>query len=572
MNSPGSSYGYRDVESLYQAVLDLPVDQRGDYLRRHCSGDRRLRDEVEALLRHYDAAGPKFLDQPPAALRRMEAQAMPERLGRYEIVRLLGEGGMGVVYAARQANPDRTVALKLLSTGRLSPSSLRRFQAEVDALASLHHPGIAHIYEAGTARLGPGGAGFEQPYFAMELIEGAPLTEYARRHELDVESRLRLLAQVCDAVQHAHQRGIIHRDLKPANILVDGAGQPKVLDFGVARVISPDRRTTCTRAGQWIGTLPYMSPELLAGDPSAVDTRCDIYALGVLLYELLADRLPFDVDDLPITEAACRISGDQPPRLSAVARGTSGDLETIVATAMAREPEARYPSAAALAEDIRRHLDGEPIQARRGSTLYVLGKQLRKHKLSAGIAATFILVVTAGFATSLAYWRQAANQATRAQIAEQEQARQRELAQAGERAATLHAERARTVVSLLNEMLDLSNARGPDGEDLTLREHLVAFGQSLEERLRGQPDVEAQVRFSLGSAHMSLRVWDAAAEQFQKAAALRRDIHGELHASVREALRFAVDSLYRGDRREEALSVVRDAIARARSTGGGIRR
>ena len=210
------------------------------------------------------------------------------QVGHFRVLRLIAEGGMGAVYEAEQDNPCRTVALKVVRPGISSDSLLKRFRHESQILGRLHHPGIAQVYEAGLADDG-------QPFFAMEFIRGLPLDEYADRHGLDLAARAGLVARVCDAVQHAHDRGVIHRDLKPANILVDEAGQPKVLDFGVARATGADLVTVAglTRTGQLLGTPSYMSPEQVAADPAAIDQRADVYALGVILFELAAHRLPF---------------------------------------------------------------------------------------------------------------------------------------------------------------------------------------------------------------------------------------------------------------------------------------
>src|SRR5262249_54983221 len=248
--------------------------------------------------------------------------ALPPRIGRYRILRLLGEGGMGAVYEAEQDNPRRPVALKVVRPGLVSPGLLKRFAQEAQILGRLHHPGIVPIYEAGVAEDG-------QPFFALELILGATLDEYVRRHALDPAARLGLLAQVCDAVQHAHEHGVIHRDLKPGNILVDEAGQPKVLDFGVARATDADLVTSTghTRPGQLVGTLSYMSPEQVAADPAAVDQRSDVYALGVILFELLASRLPYPLEHLPLPEAARVIREQEPSRLGSLDTRFRGDVE-----------------------------------------------------------------------------------------------------------------------------------------------------------------------------------------------------------------------------------------------------
>jgi len=268
---------------------------------------------------------------------------------------------MGAVYEAEQEHPKRTVALKVVKSSLASPSLLRRFEQESDALARLHHPGIAQVYEVGTATSTAG----VQPFFAMEFIaHGEPLTQYAGTRHLNTGQPLLLMVAVCDAVHHAHQRGIIHRDLKPANILVDERGHPKVLDFGVARVTDSDADATRqTGVGQLIGTLAYMSPEQALADPLELDTRSDVYSLGVILYELLAGKLPYTLGH-KLHEAVITIREQKPTALGSVERNYRGDIETVVAKAMEREKGRRYSSAAELAADIRRHLKDEPIIAR----------------------------------------------------------------------------------------------------------------------------------------------------------------------------------------------------------------
>ncbi|MCH8315864.1 MAG: serine/threonine protein kinase, partial [Planctomycetes bacterium] len=237
-------------------------------------------------------------------------------IGRYKVVRVLGEGGMGTVFLAEQDKPTRLVALKVIRPGVASANLLRRFEHESQVLGKLQHPGIAQIYEAGTADTGEGA----QPYFVMEYVRGRSLLEYAQGSQLGTRQRLELLAKICDAVQHAHQKGIIHRDLKPGNILVTEEGQPKILDFGVARATDADIQATTiqTDVGQLVGTIPYMSPEQAGGDVTELDTRSDVYALGVLGYELLAGRLPYDLKDKMIHEAVRVIREDDPTPLSSI--------------------------------------------------------------------------------------------------------------------------------------------------------------------------------------------------------------------------------------------------------------
>jgi predicted Ser/Thr protein kinase len=320
----------------------------------------------------------------------------PAAIGHYRILRLLGEGGMGSVYEAEQDQPRRTVALKVIKPGLAGPDLLWRFRQESQALARLQHPGIAQIYEAGAEDSGAG----LQPFFAMEFIRGQPLLHYADEHRLNTRQRLELMAKGCEAVHHAHQRGLIHRDLKPGNILVDEAGQPKILDFGVARVTDSDvEATQQTDVGQLVGTLAYMSPEQVLADPLGLDTRSDVYALGVILYQLLAGRLPYHISP-KVHEAARAIQEDDPTPLSSISRSYRGDVETIVAKALEKDKARRYASAADLAADIRRYLQDEPIMARPPSAIYQLEKFARRHKALVTATAVVFVVLVAGIIVS----------------------------------------------------------------------------------------------------------------------------------------------------------------------------
>jgi WD40 repeat protein/predicted Ser/Thr protein kinase/type II secretory pathway pseudopilin PulG len=391
------------IEELFNRTVDLEPPQRAVFLEEQCGGDADLRAAVEELLRlHSKAEADESLLRSPLAGSRPRGQALPappvQTVGRYRVLRLLGEGGMGTVYEAEQDNPRRTVALKVIRAGLTSDFLLQRFAREAQILGRLQHPGIAHVYDAGVAENG-------QPYFAMELIAGVPLDRYAREQALDAPGRLELVARVCDAVQHAHERGVIHRDLKPGNVLVEASGQPRVLDFGVAR--AADLGLTAgggrTEAGQLLGTLRYMSPEQASGDPSAIDPRGDVYALGVILYELLAHRPPYSLDGLPLPEAVRVIREQEPARLGALEPRLRGDVETIAARAVEKEPQRRYPSAAELAADIRRHLSHEPIRARPPSAIYRLRKFTRRHKALVGAALGVMAALAAGTVVSVLY-------------------------------------------------------------------------------------------------------------------------------------------------------------------------
>ena len=315
------------VRTVFAQAADLPVTNAAPSWTLPVAANADLRAEVEELLAYDSGFGVEtdedgFLKSPlvrapeamlpGSSLRPLRDEpGLPLHIGRYRILRRHGEGGMGTVYEAEQDNPRRTVALKVIRPGLVSPELVKRFSHEAQILARLQHSGIAQVYEAGMGEDG-------QPFFAMEFIRGMPLDEYARSRGLNAAARLELLARVCDAVQHAHDKGVIHRDLKPGNILVDETGQPKVLDFGVAHVTAADLLTSASRtqAGQLLGTLSYMSPEQIAADPAGLDGRSDVYTLGVILFELLAHRLPYQLEQLPVHEV---VTGD--PRAGTIAAG-----------------------------------------------------------------------------------------------------------------------------------------------------------------------------------------------------------------------------------------------------------
>jgi WD40 repeat protein/predicted Ser/Thr protein kinase len=383
----------------------------------------------QALCRlEAEAGGPPALAAPmPDAV-----SVPPAHIGRYRILRTLGTGGMGVVYEAEQENPRRTVALKVVRPGVASPDLVHRFTREAHLLGRLQHPGIAQVYEAGLDADG-------QAFFAMELIHGLPLVEYARRHSLNTAARLGLVAQVCEAVQHAHDRGIIHRDLKPDNILVDETGQPKVLDFGVARVTDADLQTATgrTEVGQLIGTLAYMSPEQIEADPAALDGRSDVYALGVILFELLVERLPYAVAHLPLAEAARVVHEGEPLRLGSVNSLFRGDVEIIAAKALAKEKARRYATAAELAADIRRYLNHDPILARPPSALYHLRKFARRHKALVGGAAAVLVALLGGLVATTTFALREAEQRRHADEQRQKAVREASHARVAAAAAAL---------------------------------------------------------------------------------------------------------------------------------------
>jgi WD40 repeat protein len=392
-------------------------------------------------------------------------------VGRYSIVRSIGNGGMGVVYEAEQEQPRRNVALKLIRPGIAGKATLRRFERETQALGRLHHPGIAQIYDAGTADTGFG----PQPYFAMELIDGLTPGDYVKQHRLSVRERLELVAKVAEAVHHAHQRGIIHRDLKPSNILIDETGQPKVLDFGVSRAVDDSvPGTRQTEMGQLLGTVAYMSPEQVTGDPHEIDIRSDIYALGVILYELLADRLPLNVQG-SLHEALTAVRDAEPPPLGTLDRNYKGDIETIAAKALEKDKSRRYTSAAELAADIRRFLSEEPIIARPPTATYQLKKFARRNKVLVRAAAVMILALVLGVIVST--W-----QARRAWIAEQAAVEDRDRARQAE-AMALDAQRqalaAEQMASAERDRANTERDRAQNAEEQARRDATTANKQRL---------------------------------------------------------------------------------------------
>lgn len=379
---------------VFLAALDVPASERRGFVAQRCGDNGALRDRVEALLRR--AAEDDAPDPVAPAARQDGSTAAGVVLGDYVLQRELGHGAMGVVWLAEQKSLERLVALKLVRPSLASPDLLRRLEREAAILGRLQHPGIANVYSVGSVPLDAGGIGGSQHFFAMEYVQGEALDVYAERHGLDLAARLELVARICDAVEHAHQRGVIHRDLKPDNILVTQDGTPKVLDFGIARATSSDvmAMTMQTAVGQLVGTVPYMSPEQVLGDPTRIDARSDVYALGVLLYQLLGGRLPNDVRGISIPEAARMIRDDEPTRLGSVATSCRGDVETIVHKALEKDPARRYGSAGALAADLRRHLRNEPIVARPTTTFYQLRKFASRHKgFVVGLATTFVALV-----------------------------------------------------------------------------------------------------------------------------------------------------------------------------------
>jgi tetratricopeptide (TPR) repeat protein/predicted Ser/Thr protein kinase len=481
------------LQALVAECLELWEETGASALDELCA---RHPEQAAALRQRIDALrGLGLLDGAADA-------PLPERIRDYRVVRVLGRGGMGVVFEAEQESPSRRVAVKVLRMGLESPALKARFAHEALLLARLQHPGIAQIYEAGSATVG----GEELPFFAMELVRGVPVTQFAQENGLDARARLELLTIICEAVQHAHQKGVIHRDLKPSNVLVDGAGRPKLLDFGVARATEAELHVTRhTRLGQIVGTLAYMSPEQASGDPDDVDTRSDVYSLGVIAHELLAGELPYSVEGLRLADAV-RVITDRPPvRLGALDRTLRGDVETVVLMALAKEKDRRYASAAGFAADIRRCLHDEPIAARAPTTWYTLRKFARRNRALVIGAAGIVLALGLGLAGTL-----------RGMFA----------AQRAQAAAERRWQEARAAFDFQRKMLASAQPFG-EGRDARIIDVIDLAAMELDGAYPGQPGVEASLRVTMAETFHTLGVTDRAEAQFTSGLGLLRDALGE---------------------------------------------
>jgi len=571
-----------DREVFCEALACEDPAAREEVLRSACGADVDQRVRVESLLRLHDQGG-LFLageaeglagDSPVEAPRYTEVDEGPGTLiGRYKLLQRIGEGGFGVVYMAEQREPvKRRVALKVIKLGMDTRQVVARFEAERQALALMEHPHIARVLDGGATETG-------RPYFVMELVRGVPITQFCDENQVPTEERLRLFNEVCSAIQHAHQKGIIHRDIKPSNVLVtrhDHRAVPKVIDFGVAKATQQEltEKTLFTRFHEFIGTPAYMSPEQAQMSGLDIDTRSDIYALGVLLYELLTGLTPFDAQELlrsGYDEMRRRICEDEPVKPStrlntlsqedrtAVARRRKtdpvqlqrlfrGDLDRIAMKAMEKDRSLRYESASALADDVRRYLNDEPVAAAAPSVGYRLRKFSRRHRTAVSMAGLVLLLVVSGALASAHF---------------------AVMAQRAERHARAEAEITAAVNAFLNE--DLFGQADPEANpeaELRVRTLLDRAGRKIQSRFEGRPLVEAAIRSTLGGLYAKLSEYRLADEHLRRAFELRLKAAGQRDPLTLEAMSdLALNSVRRGQI-EEARHTAERALQFARQSLG----
>jgi serine/threonine-protein kinase len=534
------------VSPVLDAALDLPVPARAAYLDEACGADADVRRDVEELLAAASADG-SFLAAnaveraaPLLAAVPFEEEAGEQRAGAYRLLGALGEGGMGAVYRAERVDGqfEQQVAVKVLKQGLVGEAARRRFLRERQILARLEHPGIARLLDGGvTAEAAP--------FFVMERIEGRPITVFCDEERLSIEDRLRVFLQVCDAVHYAHRNLVVHRDLKPSNILVDGAGRVKLLDFGIAKLLD-DGGAAPTRTTLRAMTPEYASPEQVRGDH--VTTATDVYSLGILLYEILTGQRPYRItrgsaaeverailDQDPLRPSAGAAAGPGLPGLAPrdAGRRLRGDLDGIVLQALQKAPERRYPSADALAADIRRHLGGLPVSARGDHLRYRALQFVRRHRTSVAAAALVVLSLVAGLVGTVWQARRAEAEARKASAAK----------------------------DFLKSLFAASEPANAQGRALSAKELLDDGARRIEAELAGQPEVRSEVRRLIASVYVQLGEYDQARPLLSAELDQQRKVAGPRSVAVAEVLAELGEATWLLDRYDEARPLYDEALA-----------
>lgn len=563
------------IEAICDAAMERDGSARSDYLSAACSGDPALQQEVESLLAQLHAS-PSFLEQPLVDLASLVPNedgepAVPESIGPYRIERVLGRGGMGEVYLAVRETEDirQSVALKVIRRGMGTDEVLQRFKLERRILANLHHANIARLLDAAATDDG-------RPYFVMEYIEGVPITEYCDQHRLSIAERLKLFQTVCKAVQHAHQGLVVHRDLKPRNILVTQDGTPMLLDFGIGKVLVPSEAlgpAPETSADLRLLTPEYAAPEQVKG--GAVTTSTDVYSLGILLYELLTGRHPYlagNESRQEVERAAVEVTPTRPSVMvsqgqsgaapnaatlqqlsdlrgaqpSSLRRRLVGDLDNIVLMALRKEPERRYPSAAALAEDIQRHLDGLPVRAQTDTFGYRTRKFVRRHAgaVAAGVVAFVALGATTG--VTLVQSRRVARESQR---------------------VLQERDKAVEVRGFLLEMFGASGADRAVGDTVTARRLLDLQVAQAKTAYATRPELKAEMLEVLADGYDRLGLYAEAEPLAREALAERRRLLGDKHPDVSSALNMVGWIMHERGKSKDAEPVVLEAVELRRAGG-----
>jgi eukaryotic-like serine/threonine-protein kinase len=501
--APGADRWDR-LEQLFYAALALPAEERARFLDRECAGDATLRADAESLLAFSGKTLHDLRKPVDEAAQNLASNEAGQQIGPYRLIRVIGEGGMGQVYLARRADHlfDQEVAIKLMHAGlKQAHSMLSRFSAERQILANLNHPNIARLLDAGIT---PDGV----PYLVMEYIAGTRINEYCRVNKLPPKEILKLFLQVCSAVEYAHKSLVIHRDIKPANILVTPDGVPKLLDFGIAKLLDPDGESALTITGERMMTPEYASPELVRGDH--VTTSTDVYALGVLLYELLTGERPFRLESWSPLKVVQVICGQQPQIPSVAARANAKkanralapridrDLDNIVLMAMRKEPSRRYVSVSALSADLQAHLSGYPVQARTDRWSYRSGKFVLRHKAAVAAAAIVVIALVA-FSIAMGVLAKRANQARLT---------------------------AQKETQFLNSIFQAATPDESRGKAVMARDLLDQGTRRIDTELAGQPALQATMLDNVGRAYSALGLYPQAQSLLQRAFDLRRRIDG----------------------------------------------